>query len=97
MRGVEAVQIDPEDVGAERMRGVMASSSAGCVPTSIKTLLQSRPRPASPSDMDLAELADHVFQVSQKLRILHMQLLVLLLVFVLLSLHCVVSKAGVIL
>lgn len=73
----------------------MAPSSSSS-PTPIEALYQSCPHPTSSSDMDLTELTDQIFEFSQKLWILHVQLLVLLLMFIFLSLQCIVPKARII-
>lgn len=65
-------------------------------PSFVKALSVSTPCPAPSSDVDLAELSDQIIQFSKELWVLHRHLLVLLLMFVLLSLQCTVSKAGVI-
>lgn len=76
-------------------RRVMAPSSGG-VSTPVEALSEPRPRPTSPSDVDLAELTDQILQFGQKLWVVHVQLLVLLLMFSLLSLQCIVPQARVV-
>lgn len=61
VRRVETIQVDPEDIRAERMGGGMMAPSSRSIPTPIKALSQSRPHPTSPPDMDLAELTDQIF------------------------------------
>lgn len=97
MRGVEAIQIDPEDVGTERMRGggVMSSPSNSVAPTPVEALPQSRSGPTAAPDVDLTELANQILQLGQEHWVVHVQLLVLLLVFVFLSFQCIMPEARV--
>lgn len=70
VRGVEPVQVDSVDVGADVMLGGgVMSSATRRIPAPIAALPLSRSGPTTAPDMDLAELANQVLQFRQEVGI----------------------------